>query len=693
MNAYSPQLGKPWSGEERISGNGQIASDLILIQNETARLQELYRYQVLNTPPEPDLDELTRFAADICQTPIALISLVDADRQWFKSKVGITLSETPRALSFCTHAIQQPDLLVVTDTLFDKRFCQNPGVIGDPKIRFYAGAPLITPTGFVLGTLCVADYQPRQLSQQQLRHLQILSRQVMVQLELRRTTEETSHIQDNLQQLQQQFVEKEKLSQQELILFNLANQIRNSLDLDTILQTAVDEIRHLLQVDYCHFLWCLPDGDKLHLAITHEAKHSHLPGLNSNFGEYESGIAETIRNLQILQIDDVYLANLNPATQELLLRQGIRSELMLPLKTYSGQLGAIVCSHGSSVHHWTTSEVQILRAMTDQLAIAIDQAELFAETRATALAAQTQAQYLAEALQKLQQTQAQLIQHEKMSSLGQLVAGVAHEINNPVNFISGNISYATDYINDLLRVLKLYQEHYPDPAPQIQEVAEMVDLEFITEDLPQLLSSMKMGVERIYQIVLSLRNFSRLDEAEMKPVDLHEGLENTLLILHNRLKRNKANVPIQVLREYATLPQVECCAGQLNQVFMNLLGNAIDALDEFPDNPTITVTTEVISCPLEERLSPHSGEPEVCVPHVVVRIRDNGCGMTEAVQQKIFNPFFTTKPVGKGTGLGLSISYQIIVEKHHGTLQCTSQPGEGTEFRIQIPVQSKDMKS
>lgn len=691
MNVHSARSRWSRSTEEGISRNTPL--DIVLVQNETARLQELYRYQILDTPPDPELDDLAMFAAEICDVPIALISLVDSDRQWFKSKVGVSITETARYISFCTHTIQQTELLVVPDALLDERFCQSPIVTENPKIRFYAGAPLITPSGFVLGTLCIADDKPRTLSQQQLRQLQILSREVMTHLELKRKMQETERVQVKFQHLQQQLVEKEKLSQQELILFNLANQIRNSLNLDTILQTAVDEIHKLLQVDYCHFLWCLPDGNKFNLAITHEAKQPELPGLNSNFGEYELGIAETIRNLQILQIDDVYLADLTADTKELLMRQGIRSELLLPIKTYSGQLGAIVCSYGTAVHHWTTGEVQLLRAVTDQLAIAIDQAELFAETRATALAAQTQAQYLAEALQKLQQTQAQLIQHEKMSSLGQLVAGVAHEINNPVNFIGGNITYATDYINDLLRVLRLYQEHYPDPVPVIQEMSDSIDLEFITEDLPQLLSSMKMGVERIYQIVLSLRNFSRLDEAEMKPVNIHEGLENTLLILQNRLKRNKAGILIEVLREYENLPQVECSAGQLNQVFMNLLSNAIDAVDEVQDRPTIRVSTEVISCPMEGPLECNSGKESACVPHVVIRIRDNGYGMTEEVQQKVFNPFFTTKPVGKGTGLGLSISYQIIVEKHHGTIECVSKPGEGTEFRIQIPVQSIEMIS
>jgi len=668
------------------------AYEIVPLQNETARLQELYRYQVLDTDPDPALDELAMFAAEVCQTPIALISFVDFDRQWFKSKIGLAISETPRYISFCTHAIQQPELFIVTDALSDERFRHSPLVLEDPNLRFYAGAPLITSAGFILGTLCVADVYPRCLSQQQLNQLQILSRQVMAQLELKQQHNLAAKTKP-LQGLQPPENKRDVLSQQELFLFNLANQIRNSLDLDTILQTAVDEIHRLLQVDYCHFLWCLPDGDGFNLAMTHEAKRSHLPTLNSNFDHSSTGITKHISNLQLLKVDDTSTACLPSETQELLIRQGIRSELLFPLKTYSGQLGAIVCSYSSCSHTWTEQEIQILQAVTNHLAIALDQAELFAETRATALAAQTQAQYLAEALQKLQQTQAQLIQHEKMSSLGQLVAGVAHEINNPVTFISGNISYASEYIHDLLKILELYQQYYPEPEQPIQELSKSIDLEFIASDLPRLVSSMKIGVDRIYQIVLSLRNFSRLDEAEMKPVNIHEGLENTLLILQNRLKRNTVGAMINVVRDYQELPLVECSAGQLNQVFMNLLSNAIDALDTVSKNPTITISTELVTCPPVHLSSQSETEDKSAIDHVKIRFRDNGCGMTESVIQKVFNPFFTTKPVGKGTGLGLSISYQIIAEKHHGSLICESQPDQGTEFIIQIPVKSRDMKS
>lgn len=293
--------------------------------------------------------------------------------------------------------------------------------------------------------------------------------------------------------------------------------------------------------------------------------------------------------------------------------------------------------------------------------------------------AEAQAQKLEQALKELQQTQTQLIQTEKMSSLGQLVAGIAHEINNPVNFIHGNLKHVDDYAKDLLELLKLYQKYYAQPVPAIQEHMDEVDLEFLLEDFPKILTSMKVGCDRIRQIVLSLRNFSRLDEAEMKQVDIHEGIDSTLLILQHRLKPRGEYPEIQVVKNYGNLPLVECSASQINQVFMNLISNAIDALETYNSqrsladlnrNPSqITITTEV--------LKPN---------RATIRIADNGPGMPESVRERLFEPFFTTKPIGKGTGLGLSISYQIVVEKHGGSIWCVSQPGCGSEFWIEIPI-------
>ena len=288
-------------------------------------------------------------------------------------------------------------------------------------------------------------------------------------------------------------------------------------------------------------------------------------------------------------------------------------------------------------------------------------------------------------LQELRQTQAQVVQSEKMSSLGQLVAGVAHEINNPVNFIFGNITHAGDYTQDLIHLLELYQQHYPNPTPEIQAETEAIDLHFLLEDLPKLLASMKVGAERIQKIVLSLRNFSRMDESEMKAVNIHEGIDSTLMILQNRLKAKPDSRGIEVIKEYGQLPLVECYAGQLNQVFMNLLTNAIDALDDLHSQQLAQKTQ---ATPATIRIQTQMLNPK-CVS---IRISDNGPGIPEKIQQRLFDPFFTTKPVGKGTGLGLSISYQIVTNKHGGVLQCISAPKQGTEFIIEIPIKQPSHK-
>jgi len=295
------------------------------------------------------------------------------------------------------------------------------------------------------------------------------------------------------------------------------------------------------------------------------------------------------------------------------------------------------------------------------------------------------AQQLEQALHQLKESQSQLIQSEKMSSLGQLVAGIAHEINNPANFIYGNITYAKGYVQNLLELLELYQKQFPDIFPDIEHYVEAIDLEFLKEDLPKILSSMQVGTDRICGLVRSLRNFSRLDEAEMKRVDLHEGIDSTLMLLENRLQAKPGLSAIRVMKEYGELPPVECYPGQLNQVFMNILSNAIDALKE---NRKSEVENAQETSTNPDALAPIIViRTEVLTPDwVTIRIADNGCGMSEAVQSQLFDPFFTTKPVGEGTGLGLSISYQIITEQHHGSLQCFSQLGQGTEFAIEIPL-------
>ncbi|MEM7796347.1 MAG: ATP-binding protein [Cyanobacteria bacterium P01_C01_bin.118] len=285
---------------------------------------------------------------------------------------------------------------------------------------------------------------------------------------------------------------------------------------------------------------------------------------------------------------------------------------------------------------------------------------------------------LQEALTNLQRMQTKVVQSEKMSALGVLVAGIAHEINSPVSFIHGNLEHACNYVHSLIDILNLYQQLYPHPNPKILTLCEELELDFIIEDLFKILNSMRIGSDRIRNIVMGLRTFSRLDEADHKEVNIHDGLESTLMLLQHRLKACGKRQPIIVHKHYSALPKILCFSGQLNQVFMNILANAIDAIDDA----------------WKEQANPIAGQITICTAMISqqlakIVITDNGLGITETVREKIFNPFFTTKSIGQGTGMGLSISYQIIVENHGGTLDCWSTPGVGTEFTIKIPVGTK----
>lgn len=415
------------------------------------------------------------------------------------------------------------------------------------------------------------------------------------------------------------------------------------------------------------------------LAITFDGISDELSGLiEASREDYiaaqtAADAANALRN-QIIVISMV--ASLVVA---ILLALTISRAINRPLKSVAGVAQQVIRDENFDLRVRISSkdEVGTVAAALNQLIAWVGQ--YTRDLKASRSKLQSQTDELTTTLADLKQAQLQLIQNEKMSSLGQLVAGVAHEINNPVNFIHGNITHVQNYAQDLLGLVDLYQQHYPTPPAVICDEVEDIELDFIREDLPKLLGSMGLGTERIREIVLSLRNFSRMDEAAFKAVNIHEGLDSTLMILGSRLKASSHRPEIQVVRNYGNLPLIECYAEQLNQVFMNILANAIDALED-------TYQRQKSEGKPEQRLLQITINTSMMdTQWVMVAIADNGPGIPETVKQQIFNPFFTTKPMGKGTGMGMGISYQIVTERHGGQLLCHTTLGAGTTFTIQIP--------
>ncbi|MEG4405771.1 ATP-binding protein [Microcoleus sp. MON2_D5] len=444
-------------------------------------------------------------------------------------------------------------------------------------------------------------------------------------------------------------------AEREAMLNRIAGRIRASLELDKIVQSTVEEIASLLHLERAAFGWYKPQEKMLQILWECCPSDSRTQAIKFEPYLIENVLVRSAQGEPIILSSDTWAEGVTQPPDF-----KANSYLAVPVHTQNQPQGYLICSH---VTHWLWSkeEIQLLKAVADQLAIAITQAHLYSQT-------QDQVKLLNSALNELKKTQTHLVQSEKMSSLGQMVAGIAHEINNPVNFISANLPHTSKYTKNLLELVSLYKQTFPEVPPEIADFTEEIELDFIEEDLPHILDSMKIGTERIRNIVLSLRNFSRLDESDKKQADIHEGIENTLLLLSNRIKNR-----IYIVKKYGKVPSVECYPSQLNQVFMNLLSNAIDALNEIDRlDKIITISTGVVR--------ENGGK------FLKVAIADNGPGIPDSVKDKIYNPFFTTKPVGQGTGLGLAISYKIVVDGHGGSIKISQPPGGGTEFMVKIPI-------
>jgi len=455
------------------------------------------------------------------------------------------------------------------------------------------------------------------------------------------------------EQLLQIAKDQQKMIASQQILTNIVDKIRSSLDLAFIFRTTTEEIRNWLDADRVVIYRFNEDwsGEYIFESVNNQGNWHKILDQQWSEPDIKENISEcSLKNLAQIAIEDTYLqkteggkftkgetyrvcddvnnAGFSNCYLQILNKLQAQSYIISGIYQEQHLWGLLAVYQNSKIRQWQDYEVELLTRISAKLGIALYQAELLAKS-------QQQAQELSQALAKIKQTQAYLIQTEKMAGLGQLVAGVAHEINNPINFIYGNIGHLKGYSKDLLELVELYQNFYPEPDQEISDFMEDVELDYLTEDLPKILQSLEIGAKRIREIVLSLRSFSRLDEAEKKAVDLHEGIDNTLLILQHRLKAKDNHPTISIIKKYGDLPLIECYAAQLNQVFMNIITNAIDVLEEHNiKEPQLTIETQLVN------------------KYVTIKITDNAKGIPEQVQKQIFDPFFTTKEIGKGTGLG-----------------------------------------
>ena len=554
---------------------------------------------------------------------------------------------------------------------------------GENKILGY-GASLLIPVkgkeGWIGFITCLSE-KPRAWSAAEIEFLKSIAEPLEIAIRQAQLYEQT-----------------QKQAIRERLVNHIISQTRKSFDTETILTEATRELLEALQVDRClvHLVENLNNpqtgelnpecaigfagvqsaiatrsGNPFRRKHLYEGCRQPFAASTDDFDTHGPITQWVIQHRQLVMIPDITQDERIGQANEEYQKAQIKSSLVVPVQS-NGILHALLylnqCSH---IRYWSKNDKELAQSVADQLAISLQQAYLYTRTQQQAAHSAKQAQKMSAMIEELRLTQAQLIHSEKMSSLGRMVAGVAHEINNPVNFIYGNIPYVENYVSDLIRLVQAYQTYYPQPEAPIQKLAEATDIDFLLRDLPKILKSMESGAERIHEIVQLLQKFSRQNEAPLKLVDLNAALESTLLILHNQMLGT-----IKVERDYDDLPPLECYPKQINQAFLSILTNAIEALNRSPDlNKTITLSTKWLpSSEIKDE------------GRVQIAIGDNGPGIKLEIQPRIFEPFFTTKDVGQGRGLGLTVSYQTIVNQHNGQLEVRSQPGRGAEFIIEIPI-------
>ncbi len=521
--------------------------------------------------------------------------------------------------------------------------------------------PIRSKDGTIGFLACLAD-EPRYWSAAEVDFMQLVAQQLEIAIGQAQLYEKT-----------------QKQAQREQLVNQITTQTRQSFELEVILKGAIAQLMNALEADRCLVHLVEEQGNPLHSAQTSIGSHLYevcRPPFPPSWQDFDVAGPITqwvIQNRQRVVISDVTQDDRIGAHNPEYEQAQIKSSLVIPVQTKEHLFAILYLNQCSHVRYWSKNDQRLAQAVADQLAISIQQAHLYTQMHHQALTRAAQAESLARTLDELRLTQTQLIQSEKISSLGRMVAGVAHEINNPINFIYANIPYVDTYVKDLLRLLNAYQVRSPQPDAELQALLEEIDVAFLLRDLPQILNSMRSGADRIRQIVLTLRNFSRLDEASLKAVDLHQGIESTLAVLKPELEE------IEVIRQYGMLPLVECFPSQINQVFMNLIINSIEALRQWHGpNKTIAICSDFIP----------ANQHYPALARIV--IADNGPGISHEIQAKIFDPFFTTKDVGEGTGLGLTMSYQTVVNQHKGNLKFYSEPGLGAEFLVEIPIQHQE---